>query len=109
MSAFCKTQKVINNKVVSDNRKFWQKISLFSEKALPKETIILKADSRTIMINHELAETFNIFYSNITQHIKIDRNLLEITQDLKTTPKYHQNKRECESKNKSFSFSFVTK
>ena len=76
---------MINNKVVSDNRKFWQKISLFSEKALPKETIILKADSRTIMINHELAETFNIFYSNITQHIKIDRNLLEITQDLNTS------------------------
>ena len=37
------------------------------------------------MINHELAETLNIFYSNITQHIKIDRNLLEITQDLNTS------------------------
>ena len=85
VSLLQKTQKVINNKVVSDNRKFWQKISPFSEKALPKETIILKADSRTIMINHELAETFNIFYSNITQHIKIDRNLLEITQDLNTS------------------------
>ena len=88
---------------------FGKKKSLFSEKSLSKETIILKANNRTIMINHELAETFNIFYSNITQHIKIDRNLLEITQDLKTTPKYHQNKRECENKNKSFCFSFVTK
>ena len=59
--------KQLNNKVISDNKKFWQKISpLFSEKAFRKETIILKDSNRSITKNHELAETFNTFFSNIT-------------------------------------------
>ena len=57
----------------------------FQKKALPKEKIILKANNRTIMINYELAETFNIFFSNITQNIQIDSNILEITQDFNTS------------------------
>ena len=59
--------KQLNNKVVSDNRKFWQTISpLFSEKAFYKETVILKDTNRTVTNNHELAETFNTFFSNMT-------------------------------------------
>ena len=59
--------KQLNNKVVSDNRKFWQTISpLFSEKAFCKETVILKDTNRTVTNNHELAETFNTFFSNMT-------------------------------------------
>ena len=59
--------KQLNNKVISDNKKFWQTISpLFSEKAFRKETIILKDSNRSITKNHELAETFNTFFSNIT-------------------------------------------
>ena len=34
------------------------------------------------MNNHELAETFNIFFSNITQNLQIDSNLVEITENL---------------------------
>ena len=69
--------------IVSDNRKFWQTISpLFSEKALRKETIILKDSNRTITNNHELVETFNNFFSNITQNLKINSNLVEITENL---------------------------
>ena len=75
--------KQLNNKVVSDNRKFWQTVSsLFSGKAFCKETIILKDSNRTIINNHELAETFNKFFSNITQNLKIDSNLVEITENL---------------------------
>ena len=60
--------KQLNNKVFSDNRKFGQTASpLFSEKAFRKETIILKDSNRTITNNHELAETFDTFFSNITQ------------------------------------------
>ena len=74
--------KQLNNKVVSDTRKFWQTISpLFSE-GFRKETIILKDSNRTITKNHELAETFNTFFSNITQNLKIDSNLVEITENL---------------------------
>ena len=47
----------LNNKVISDNKKFWRTISpLFSEKAFLEETIILKDSNRTIMNNHELAK-----------------------------------------------------
>ena len=56
--------------------------SPISEKAFRKETIILQASNRTITNNHELAETFNTFFSNITQNLKIDSNLVEITENL---------------------------
>ena len=59
--------------------------------------------------NHEQAESFNTFFSNITQNLKIDSNLVENTQNLNTsdpvlkaikkflkTPKYHQSKRKDE-------------
>ena len=69
---------------------------------------MLKDDNRTITNNQELAETFNSFFSNITQNLKIDSNLVEITKSLNIsdpvlkTPKYHQNKRD----DMSFSVAF---
>ena len=115
--------KQLNNKVVSDNRKFWQTISpLFSEKAFRKETIIRKDSNRTITNNHKLAETFNTIFGEITQNLKIDRNLAEITENLnisdpvlKAIKKYEKHpsiikiKEKMKNKNMSFSFSFVTK
>ena len=75
--------KQLNNKVISDNKKFWETISLlFSEKAFRKETIILKDSNRSIKSNDELAETFNTFFSNITQNFKLDSNLVEIIGNL---------------------------
>ena len=56
--------------------------SPFSKKAFLKETIILKDSSRTITNSHELAETFNTFFSKITQNLKSDSNLVEITENL---------------------------
>ena len=76
----------LNNKVISDKRKFWQTITLlFSEKAFCKETTILKDNNKEITSNHEQAEIFNTFFSNITQNLKIDSNLVEITQNLNTS------------------------
>ena len=63
--------KQLNN-VVSDNSKFWlRKSLLFLGKAFLIETMILKDDNRTTTNNHELAENFNTFFSNITQNLKI--------------------------------------
>ena len=115
--------KQLNDNVVSDNRTFWQTISpLFSEKAFRKETIILNDNYRTITNNHELAETFNSFFSNITQNLKINSNLVEITENLNTSdlvskalkkyekhPSINKIKEKMKNKNMSFSFSFVTK
>ena len=61
------------------------------------EAIILKDNSRTITNNHELAGTFNTFFSNITQNLKIDSNLVENfnTSDsvLKAIIKYEKHSR----------------
>ena len=115
--------KQLNNKVISDNKTFWQTIRpLFSEKAFREETIILKDGNRPITNNHELAETFNTFFSKITQNLILDSNLVEITENLnisdpvrKTIKKYEKHpsvikmKEKMKNKNMSFSFSFVTK
>ena len=113
----------MNNKVISDNRKVWQTVSpLFSEKAFRKETILLNDNNRTKTNNRELAETFKPFFINITQNLKIDSNLVEITENLSTSDpvlkavkKYEKHtsiikiKEKMKNKNMSFSFSFVTK
>ena len=113
----------MNNKVISDNRKVWQTVSpLFSEKAFRKETILLKDNNRTKANNRELAETFKPFFINITQNLKIDSNLVEITENLSTSDpvlkavkKYEKHtsiikiKEKMKNNNMSFSFSFVTK
>ena len=54
----------VNNKIVTDNRKFWKTISsLFSEKTFHRECITLKESNKTITNNVELAEMFNTFFS----------------------------------------------
>ena len=115
--------KQLNNKVISDNKKFWHTISpLFSEKAFYKETIILKDSNRAITNNRKLAEIFNAFLGNITQNLKIDSDLVEFTKSLnisdpvlKAIRKYEKRpsiikiKEKMKKKNMPFYFSFVTK
>ena len=115
--------KQLNNKVVSDNRQTWQKINpLLLGKVFCKETITLKDNKRTITNIQKLAGNFNTFYSNITQNLKIDGNLVEITQNLNTTdpvlkaikkpekyPSIIKIKEKLKNKKMFFSFSFVTK
>ena len=61
----------VENKIVTNNRKFWKVVSpLFSEKALRKESIILKEHGKTITDNKKIAETFNNFFSNIVKKQK---------------------------------------
>ena len=79
---------------------------------------MMKDSNRTITNNHELAEAFNTFFSNITQNLKLDSNLVEITENLnisdpflKVIKKYEKHikiKEKMNNKNMSFSFRFVT-
>ena len=79
---------------------------------------MMKDSNRTITNNHELAEAFNTFFSNITQNLKLDSNLVEITENLnisdpflKVIKKYEKHikiKEKMKNKNMSFSFRFVT-
>ena len=58
----------LDNKIVTDNRKFWKALSpLFSEKAFHKESIVLKEHCKAITDNKKIAETFNNFFSNIVK------------------------------------------
>ena len=66
----------LNNKIATDNRKFWKTISpLFSETVFHRECITLKESNKTITNNVELAETFNTFFSKIVPNVNMDNNL----------------------------------
>ena len=111
----------LNNKIVTDNRKFWKTISpLFSEKAFHRECITLKESNKTITNNVELAKTFNTFFSKIVPNLNKDNNLGDnITNPNITDPvfcaiqKYenHQSilkiKEVMGTNNLSFSFKFI--
>ena len=60
----------LNNKIATDNIKFWKTVSpLSSEKAFHRECITLKENNKTITNNEELAETFNTFFSKIVPNL----------------------------------------
>ena len=121
MSILRKNKGNLNNKIVTDNRKFWKTISpLFSEKTFHREYITLKESNKTITNNVELAETFNTFFSKIVPNLNIDNNLGDnITNSNITDPvfcaiqKYekHQSilkiKEMMGTNNLSFSFKFI--
>ena len=66
----------LNNKIVTDNRKFWKTISpLFSKKAFHRECITLNESNKKITNKLELAETFNTFFSKIVPNLNIENNL----------------------------------
>ena len=66
----------LNNKIVTDKRKFWKTVSpLFSEKAFHRECITLKESNKTITNNVELAETFNTFFTKIVPNLNIVNNI----------------------------------
>ena len=68
--------KNLNNKIVTDNRKFWKTISPpFSEKAFHRQCITLKESNKTVTNNEELAETFNTFFSKIIPNLNLYNNL----------------------------------
>ena len=66
----------LNNKIVTDNRKFWKTISpLFSEKAFHRECITLKESNKTIANNGELDETFSRVSGKIAHNLNIGSDL----------------------------------
>ena len=111
----------LNNKIATDNRKFWKTtIPLFCEKAFHRECITLKESNKTITNNVELAETFNTFFSKIVPNLNIDNNLGDnITKPNITDPvfcaiqKYEKHpsilkiKEMMGTNNLSFSFKFI--
>ena len=111
----------LNNKIVTDNRKFWKTISpLFSEKTFHRECITLKESNKTITNNAERAKTFNTFFSKIVPNLNLDSNLGDnmtnsnITdpvfcaiQKYKKHPSILKIKEIMGTNNLSFSFKFI--
>ena len=112
----------LDNKIVTDNRKFWKAVSpLFSEKAFRKESIILKEHGKIITDNKKTAETFNNFFRNIV-NLNIDSDLSHITSQtnnadpvFRAIKKYANHpsilkiKRKLSDTGLSFPFKYVTK
>ena len=62
----------INEKDISDNRKFWQTVSSFiSDKIKSKESIILVNTNNIESNEFDVAKTFNEFFSNIVKNLEI--------------------------------------
>ena len=113
----------LDNKIVTDNRKFWKALSpLFSEKAFHKESIVLKEHCKAITDNKKIAETFNNFFSNIVKNLNIDSDLSDITSQtnnadsvFRAIEKYANHKsilkimKKMSDKRLGFSFKYVTR
>ena len=76
MSILCENKRDyfgnLNNKIVTDNLKFWKTTNpLVSKKTFHRERITLKESNKTITNNVELAETYNTFFSKIIHNLNI--------------------------------------
>ena len=70
VSILCKNKRDyfgnLNNKIVTDNKKFWKTISpLFSKTPFHRECITFKESNKTTTNNAEMAETFNTFLEKL--------------------------------------------
>ena len=62
----------INEKDISDNRKFWQTVKpIISDKIKSKESIILVKNNNIRSNEFHVAKTFNEFFSNIVKNLEI--------------------------------------
>ena len=62
----------LNEKDITDNRKFWRNVKpFFSEKIKSRESIVLIEKGKTISKEDKVANTLNTFSSNIVKNINI--------------------------------------
>ena len=62
----------LNEKNITDSRKFWQTVKLFlSEKNKLREKITLVKNEKVISDNVEVANTLNNYFSNVIKNLKI--------------------------------------
>lgn len=72
-------QKFYNNldmKLITDNRKFWTQVKpFFSDKTPSNNSIMLIENNDIISDNKKCAEVMNNFFSDVVEHLDIDRDL----------------------------------
>ena len=109
-------------KLITDNKKFWKSVKpLFSDKIMLKIIINLTENGEILSSNTNIAGTFNDYFRNVVQNLKILRDNSMLNTDLSINPvlalvekyKHHQsiisiNKKMTEKDLPKFSFHFVT-
>ena len=72
----------LNPKNVTDNKKFWGTVTpFFSNKGCSKEDIVLVNGDEIISNNVEIAQTFNDFFKNCANSLKISENKFLLTDN----------------------------
>ena len=64
---------------IKDNRQFWEKVNVFSEKSLSKESILFTQNYTIVIDSADLAETFNKFFNRVIKNLNIDDNTIKKT------------------------------
>ena len=73
VNSLCETERDyfrnLNNKIVTDYRKFWKTVSpVCSKRAFHRECIILKESNKTIINNEELPEQKSLIYFRVKSY-----------------------------------------
>ena len=70
----------LNEKKITDNRKFWQTVKPFlSEKNKSREKITLVKNEEIISDDVEVANTLNNYFSNFAKNLKIPEKFMTAT------------------------------
>ena len=64
---------------IKGNRQFWEKVNVFSEKSLSKESILFTQNYTIVIDSADLAETFNKFFNRVIKNLNIDDNTIKKT------------------------------
>ena len=70
----------LNEKNISDNKKFWKTVKPLSDKSINSDNIHLNEKGELINSESKTAEVLNEFFSNIVKNLKIQsmKTLIEI-------------------------------
>ena len=81
-SLFRKEKKTFYDNIdiskITDNKRFWQTVKpFFSEKHFGKKKIVLVEGENIISNDEYVAETMNVFFSNIVENLEINKHQVE--------------------------------
>ena len=94
---------------IKDNRQFWEKVNVFSEKSLSKESILFTQKYTIVIDSADLAETFNKFFNSVVKNLNVDDNTINKTISSNIEDPVLRGRENTNAVNEiSFSFKFVT-
>ena len=99
----------LDTDIIKDNRQFWEKVNVFSEKSLSKESILFTQKYTIVIDSADLAETFNKFFNSVVKNLNVDDNTINKTISSNIEDPVLRGRENTNAVNEiSFSFKFVT-